>query len=591
MLKKSIESSISIEQSIKQKRKLRLIIVSNGRKLDKINNKEKKQEKEKNNSKITFQNQKERFEIRFENYTKTLDKNKIDKTVKSLMKNISVLNVENKNNEQMNKTAENINELKNNELVVNENNNFYDIYSEKQKKKVDKNVIINPNKKDIIGEDDIFFKKFKIDEYEEEVYQIQNNTDYKKETNRNLLKNHNSEEKIIFDNSNEKKEIKKLETIKNNSLIINNFFKDDKNKNENSTKTIKNEDEENIINNIQKNDKNNIISRNINKQLISNQDSDVINQSTKNMNKAEQDMSSNSNLKINDNFDNINIKIKKGIHKFRCSICDIAYTSSLSYVAECYIHILCKKCAKCFFEKKIESGAKELFCPFISCGKKFSKNQAKKFLSQSHINLLEDKKEKNDNLNSIKFLNEDENEKHIKIYSKNHVIDINNNKLLYNFNKSKDLYCSKCHKYALFCREKQNFMRCLNCHYKQCKYCFKEYTKEHFDMISQNYCKVYYRNDDILRNKLSIIINLLKQILFVLAIFFLSIITPWMLSKKYLTNSLLKRKSNNDCNCFLYCIKIIFIYFFSFFIFIIFLPITFLLFPYFPSFLAIFDSK
>ena len=134
-------------------------------------------------------------------------------------------------------------------------------------------------------------------------------------------------------------------------------------------------------------------------------------------------------------------------------------------------------------------------------------------------------------------------------------------------------------------------MRCLNCHFKQCKYCFKEYTKEHFDMVSQNYCKVYYRNDDIFRIKLNKIIDFLKQILFVFAIFFLAIISPWVLSKKYFTNSLLKRDNHDNYKCFLYCIKIIFIYFLSFFIFIIFLPITVLLFPYFPSFLTIFDFK
>ena len=121
MLKKSIESSISIEQSSKQKRKLRLIIVSKGGKSDKIKDIDEKEEKEKDNSKITFQNQKGRFEIRIGNYTQTLDKNKIDKTVKSLMKNISVLNIDNK--ELINNTAENMNEL-----IANENNNFYDIY-------------------------------------------------------------------------------------------------------------------------------------------------------------------------------------------------------------------------------------------------------------------------------------------------------------------------------------------------------------------------------------------------------------------------------------------------------------------------------
>ena len=45
------------------------------------------------------------------------------------MKNISVLNIDNKNKELINNTAENMNEL-----IANENNNFYDIYLEKKKK-------------------------------------------------------------------------------------------------------------------------------------------------------------------------------------------------------------------------------------------------------------------------------------------------------------------------------------------------------------------------------------------------------------------------------------------------------------------------
>ena len=595
MIQKSIESNISMEQILKQKRKIRLIIVSKGAKSNNVENKDKKEEKEKNNSKVTLQNQKGRFEIRMENFTQTLDKNKIDKTVKSIMKNITLLNLEEKNDEQMNNTVENIKESRNNGLIDNKVNNFCDIYLEKKKKKGNENIIVYKNKKDINEEDDISFKKIKMNESEKETNHMQYDDGNKKESNRDLLIKQNSEDKILCENSNQKKEIKNLLNIKGNSFNINNFFKNNNNKNEHVTSLIKNKDknlENEISNKKEKNNIHNNLSRNVDKQLISNQNSDLLNQSTKYLNKVQQNISNNSNHNINNNYgNNIDIQIKKGVQKFTCSICDISYTSSLSFVAECNIHILCKKCAKYFFEEKIESGVKELFCPFISCGKKFPKSEAKLFLSKRHINLLEEKNEKNDNFNSVKFLFDDDNDKDIKNYSNNHVIDINNNRLFYNFNKSKNIFCTKCNVDALFCRDKQTFMRCLNCHYKQCKYCFKEYSREHFDRISQNYCKVYYRNDDIFRNQLSNIYIFLKQILFVVACFLLSIITPWILSKHYLTNSLLKKNNHNDYNCILYYIKIIIINFFSFLIFIIFLPITVLLFPYFPSFLAIFDFK
>jgi hypothetical protein len=295
---------------------------------------------------------------------------------------------------------------------------------------------------------------------------------------------------------------------------------------------------------------------------------------------------SNSNYKINNCCDNINIQIKLGIPKFVCSICDITYTASVSYVAECGFHFLCKKCAKCFYEEKIDNGAKELFCPFVKCGKKFSKYQAKKFVSKSHYDMLEEEEEKNNNLNSIKFFS-DNNYNNLKNYSGNHVIDINNNKLFYNFNKNKKIFCSKCNEETLFCRDKQFFMKCLNCGYAQCKYCFKEYTYDHFDMNSPNYCRIYYREEEFNGKTMAIFLKFLLQLFFVFAIFFLIIISLWKVPKKKLTD--LFFKGNKKHNRFLFYIKIIFIYFFTFIIFIICLPFNIILFPWFPSFLAFFD--
>ena len=179
----------------------------------------------------------------------------------------------------------------------------------------------------------------------------------------------------------------------------------------------------------------------------------------------------------------------------------------------------------------------------------------------------------------------------MKNYSENHVIDVNNNKLFYNFNKNKNIFCSRCFKETLFCREKQSFMRCLNCNFAQCKYCFKEYTKDHFDMNSKNYCRIYYRNFELEMHSLTQIKKFLLQLFLVFAIFYLTIISFWKYPKKIFSNIIFKKNENNEKynNYFLFCVKIIFIYLFTLIIFIICLPINFLLFPWFPSFLALFD--
>ena len=263
-----------------------------------------------------------------ENFTQTINKNKIDKTVKSLMKNISLLNIDNKNNEQINKTLNIQNKLKNEELIDNEVNNFCDIYLEKEKNKNDENIIIYPNKKDI-NDDDVLFKKIKMIEKEKETNEIKLDNDNKKETNRDLLKKQNSEEQIIYDNSSEKKDIKNLLGLKNNNLNINNYIDNDNNKkedifkNEEQKKVIHDIKEKDILNIIEKNNINNM-SRNLGRQLISNRNSEILNQSTNNLNKVEQNLSSNSNFKINNiNDSNINIQIKRGTGKFKCYICGI----------------------------------------------------------------------------------------------------------------------------------------------------------------------------------------------------------------------------------------------------------------------------
>ena len=420
-----------------------------------------------------------------------------------------------------------------------------------------------------------------------------------KESNRCLIKKNNIEDESINNKLSSKKEIESSVGVKNeiidSNLNINNFFKDENKKKEkliNSTKNRETEENKNDINiyhvkdNINNNNLNSLnnLSRNVGRQLITpQQNSETYNQSTNNFNKIEQNMNSNFQLNISNN---LNIQIKHNLQRNVCSICEITYTSYAFYVAECNKHFLCKKCAKSFYEEKIESGVKELFCPFLFCNKRFSNNQAKKFLSKKHYNMLVEE-EKNNNLNSFKLINNNNNYKEMKNYSENHVLDINNNKTFYNFNKNKNIFCSRCKNETLFCRDKQLFMRCLYCRFAQCNFCFKEYTHDHFDMNSKYYCRIYYRDSEIDRSQTKIN-KYLIQLFLVFAIFFLSIISLWKVPVKIFTNCFFKLNDNNN-NCFLFYLKYIFIYIFTLIIFIICLPINIIMYPWFPSFLALFD--
>ena len=595
---KIIESKALNIDEMKQKRKIKLIIISKKGKLD--------EEKEK--SKITLKKEKGQFNIRMENMTQTLNKNKIDEVLKSLIQNISDFSRD-KNKENIHTSIDLRSKENRNNFLYKDNNDFCDIYLEKNKKDFENKI---KQKKEEINEENILFKKIKIFEKDKKEnlknIQVANNDDKNiiindniKASNRELLKENESESMNDKINTNRELEspVSKKNNVINSNLNVNNFFQNNKTKNSlvmiNSTKTKEFEDNKNDINiynlkNILNNNNlNNInyMSRNNDRQLILKKNSEIYNQSTNFFQKAEQNISdSKFGININNN-NNLNRKINFKNNKNICSICGVKYNTYLFFVAECNLHFLCKKCAKSFYEERIEMGAKELFCPFIFCRKKFSKGEAKKFLSKRHYEILIEE-EKNNNLNTLKLINNNNNIKEMKNYSENHVLDINNNKIFYNFNKNKNIFCSKCNNQSLFCREKQLFMRCLFCNFEQCKYCFKEYTHDHFDMNSNNYCRIYYRDSEMDKPPKSCINIFIKQLLLVFASFFLTIISIWKLSKQMFMNYLFKLNEKNN-NCIVFYLKMIFIYILTLIIFAILFPVNIIMFPWFPSFLALFD--
>ena len=228
---KVIETNIMDENELKKKRKIRLIIISKRGKENK--------EKSSSKSKITYKNEKGKYEIKIENMEQKLNKNKIDKTLKIIFRNISEFNID-KNDEKTYTSSDN---------------------KKKKKKKIKKNKEIN--------EDNIIFQKIQMIKepnlinnnsndisYENDI--IINNEKELKESNRVLIKKENIKDEE--DNN----------IIINKNLNINNFFKNKtKEENKNNIKLYTNKN----INNI---------SRNSGMKLIHEQNSDVFIQSTNN---------------------------------------------------------------------------------------------------------------------------------------------------------------------------------------------------------------------------------------------------------------------------------------------------------------------
>ena len=270
-----------------------------------------------------------------------------------------------------------------------------------------------------------------------------------------------------------------------------------------------------------------------------------------------------------------------------CSICENKYSAIKFFVAECGIHYICKKCAKNYFEEQIENGETNLHCPFLFCKKKFPQNLTKFFISEEHYYLLEknekNKKNKNNNLNKLK---NDIYYEEMKLYSKNNVIDINNNKLLYKYNKNKDIFCSKCNKDALFSKTNTYFLKCLNCGHSECKYCFKDYYNGHMDINRTDRCKVYYRRkEDYLQ--INSCFFFLIQLFLVFAMFFMIFISIFLNIKKFSDNKLRFIKKNKFC-CFYY-FKTLFIIFYSIVILAVLTPFIVIFHPFFPYILAVSD--
>ena len=148
-----------------------------------------------------------------------------------------------------------------------------------------------------------------------------------------------------------------------------------------------------------------------------------------------------------------------------------------------------------------------------------------------------------------------------------------------------DSFCPFCNEETLFKFTNNHFYKCLNCLSKVCKYCFKEFNNNHIEFNYPERCKVYFRLSDSNDNAENKFCQFLKQLFFVIAIYYLTFVGIFLVlrDKFFIIFDVKKR------NIFL--IKYIFGYFFSFIIFIIVIPFLIIIYPYFPSIIGIFDYK
>lgn len=373
-----------------------------------------------------------------------------------------------------------------------------------------------------------------------------------------------------------------------NTNINNNNFEKIRNSKKYSNKDFEkelNNEAEDIINGINKKDMINLESlRNLkDSKELAHRKNEFLNKNKKNNNRRDFNQESRKTFFYTPFNSNTNFQTTPIYRK--CKICENTYPSIRTFVSECGIHFICKKCAKNYFEEQIENGQTELRCPFLYCKKIFDKNIAKTFLSEEHYDLLE--KNNKNKMISEKTKNNIIYEK-MQLYSEKNVIDINNNKLLFKFNKCKEIFCSNCKKDALFSKASNYFMKCLNCEHCQCRYCFKDIQNGHFDINEFNHCKVLYRIKD--NNKFQaypLYFLYLMQLFFVFAIFFMIFISVFLNTKKIFENMFgISKKDKIYCS---YYIKMISIIIFSTIILLIIFPFVFIFYPFFPSILALTD--
>jgi len=464
-------------------------------------------------------------------------------------------NNENKQNEF--NTGRNIDNNENNNNKIKTNNFFT-----KSNKIIDQSSILeNSGGDDLIDKTSI--KKELINKEKDKLENIDNNS------------NQNSDKNLIPDNTSENKKLIPIPILKKNT----------KNPKESATKEQELNENHNkkkvsiILNDPQKNTSSSVTG--VNNIFLS--------QNAK-QNSSLNNLNNNTNNNLNNNTlsnsNRIFFKTYQNIQK-ECYICEKPFYFIKLYYAECGLHFLCRKCLKSYYEDYLEhkNFSKILKCPCAQCDKTIDYEKiVKDIISESHQkiyeNHFEDKNEEKDGDCTI--------DTNIKLYTKRHVLDINNNKNIYMFKKSRDRYCPRCLMPYLFSKTNNNFIKCLFCNLKICKYCLKEYTPKHLNLLDEDHCKIRFRRTLDEQEQSNCFIKFLIELFFVIATFILIFPGIFLTFLNKLNGCFGLKKKEKNSN---YIIKSIFSWIFCVIFFIICFPFIILIYSMFPAFIALFDYQ
>ena len=243
----------------------------------------------------------------------------------------------------------------------------------------------------------------------------------------------------------------------------------------------------------------------------------------------------NKSLYVKEKLNNIIDKYSKNIiNDKQCIICERTFSILNIYCAKCNLHFFCKECLKVYYQNLIEKRIKRMKCPIYKCDNDMDKIKLEEILDKNYFNYLfginnydEDQKTIMDdkiknNIIVYKSLLPEYKEqfKQIKLYQNKNVFQINPSLSLYKIKEYGEDYCPNCHEQSLFCLTPSFYNKCLNCGFKSCKYCNKEYTNIHLIMNDPNHCKVYYRKRRyILNNGSNNCLKLVIEIIYIIAIY------------------------------------------------------------------------
>ena len=247
--------------------------------------------------------------------------------------------------------------------------------------------------------------------------------------------------------------------------------------------------------------------------------------------------------------------------KFKCFICDNVFITL--YSTHLCIHKFCKICGRNYYEELIELKAFSLKCPKYSCEKNLTMKIIRSLISPFYFKRI--KKSSKPKINKI-------NEKIDKCLLNKNIFELTEkpNDIMKDYLKVKSLVCTKCNKPALFGRNSCLYVKCLNCSFQLCKYCFKEYNDEHLNQRSQSYCKIFFRNRFLIKGKKS-------EIFFHFICFFVGYLVFLTGMNKKICSFFISERKHPFIFSFVFILFYFFIIFFSFFIF-----------PYYPLIVNIF---